>query len=432
MRLLKNRDYLVFASILILQYFISSTLIFVISAIFLGYKLIKNRFQSIRLYVPCVLILLLVSCASIMGIQNLFEGGSGTRDFIRDLFYYLSPVLFILLGQTMVKRRNDHLVGLLGTICISGTILSIYFLINALLNISSFLNGSVQSWRSTVGNGYIESALAIVFSVYLLKKHLFSKPLAIIIVVFNSLEMLLTLSRSNIIVLILFAFIFSLKKIKLNFFLSRGLQYLVIIGLGLLVLSMFPADGIIGQFFSKIMNSTNEISLRSDWASYDSVVNNWRGYETFCAVQQWNEYSLISQLIGKGFGERIYVGEVGSLVYLSISGESSAYIPVLHNGYSTLLIKNGIFGIIIYILFVLWLAYRGFLYANTKPVESKILLSSSITILILTFFICGLFKDNNLLVLMVLIGVSISKKQTYTSDVFCREATSQTFRVSRY
>lgn len=419
MKLLKNSDCLFFTLILLLQYFLPSTFIFIIGIIYFAFTLLKNKFPRIRLTISFALLLFLAGFASLIGLTNLFGGGTVTRDYVRDLFYYLSPLLFLMVGQVISIRYNNNLENVLESVCFAGTLLSVYFIFNALLHIPVLLNGSVQSWRSTIGNGYLESAVAIVFSVYLFKNGFFSKKKCIIFVSLNIIEILLTLSRSNIIVLMIFAFVFSLKRIRVDLVFTKIFKYGMLILIFLFVLSLFPAEGIFGQFFVKIMNSTNEISVRTNWGNYDSIVNNWRGYETYCAIEQWGNYDFVSQLFGKGFGERIYVGDVGVLVYKSLSGESAEYIPVLHNGYSTLLIKNGILGLAIYVLFVFFLFYKGVSISKKKKLEAKVLIAASITVFVLTFIICGLFKDNNLMVLMVITGFSISKQNSYLNKNYC-------------
>lgn len=163
------------------------------------------------------------------------------------------------------------------------------------------------------------------------------------------LVVLLTISFSRTTFLILICL--SIPFIKKYF--SIILKSFVMLGLVAMVIGkVFPE--ISHTFITKIQNSLVEISSNeSKWDDY-AIVTNWRGYEVYCAKQEFSRYNLPQKLIGKGFGARVDANGYAHLV------TSEEYLPYLHNGYYTTLIKMGLIGVFLNILY--WIA----LYMDKK------------------------------------------------------------------
>lgn len=126
-------------------------------------------------------------------------------------------------------------------------------------------------------------------------------------------------------------------------------RIIVLIGFCLMVVVIL-LPGVFGVFYDKLLNSFSEISSSNRW-TLDAIVQNWRGYEVYCARQTVLKYSPFESLFGKGFG-----ATVKTRYAWLVTGESQ--LPFLHNGYYTALIKGGMVGLILYImLFVMQLLF---------------------------------------------------------------------------
>jgi len=404
-----------FVIILVSQYFLPSTYIFLFGLFYLIFKyFIIKRYKNVYVDFPLKILFFIVIYTGFIGLINIANLYIGYKDYFRDLFYFISPIVFYLIGQ-MMFRDNDGHNEVVASIWISGLILSVICIVNSLINISTIFNGSVQTWRSTIGNGYYETTLSIIFTIYFLKNKTISNSIAFFSLLINGFIFLITFSRTNIIVLFVFAIVMlvlikdSLKSIK------WGLIIFGLLSVSYFILSMFDQNTVLGEFYYKISNSLDEMSTKSDWTEYSNIVRNWRGYESSCAMDQWNNYSGFNKIFGFGLGERIYVGEPGALVYKNAVGDEYKYLPVLHNGYSTMMIKGGIFGVFLYILVICSIFVTGcMLMKNKNYYYGKILISISILIFILSFFVCGIYKDNNMLQIVVLLGCcSECKRKNY-------------------
>ena len=96
----------------------------------------------------------------------------------------------------------------------------------------------------------------------------------------------------------------------------------------------------VGTFFTKVLNSFNEMaSTNKTWTRME-IIRNWRGYEIACAKEKFSAFSPLQKIFGGGFGATVDVHGYAYLV------TSEASIPFLHSGYYTTLIKAGIVGIV--------------------------------------------------------------------------------------
>ena len=127
-------------------------------------------------------------------------------------------------------------------------------------------------------------------------------------------------------------------------------------GMAMMVMwHIFP--DVADTFVYKINRSFTEVASSSENWNDSTVVSNWRGYEVHCAKQEFSKYTSMEKLFGKGFGATVDAHGYARLV----TSENS--LPYLHNGYYTTLIKMGIVGGALNIMY--WVA----LYRERKTKE---------------------------------------------------------------
>lgn len=156
-------------------------------------------------------------------------------------------------------------------------------------------------------------------------------------------------------------------------------------------------------FVLKIENTLVELSIKTDWSRYENIVQNWRGYEVFVALNQFNNFSLLQKIIGSGFGTLVPV-KYTNLVGVPLG---SGGIILLHNGYYTLLVKTGIFGLLCYLMFFCKLIFLSIKKYFDNAMTSIVLLVISIITLISTYTTTGIFKRSYSFVTLIFIGFLI-------------------------
>ncbi|ELS0455872.1 hypothetical protein R4Y71_002802, partial [Enterococcus faecalis] len=153
-------------------------------------------------------------------------------------------------------------------------------------------------------------------------------------------------------------------------------------------IKIFSTNGLLNEYINKIVTSFVEMSKDEDWSNKMNIVANWRGYETFSALNEFHRLNSLTKIIGNGFGAEIEVGYFAELV-----GGTGTTIPVLHNGYLSLLIKVGISGLLAYLFFLLSnIYYYVRLVVYQKNAYYKLILSSFLAILVFTYFSTGIFQ----------------------------------------
>ena len=212
------------------------------------------------------------------------------------------------------------------------------------------------------------------------------------------IEFIITLSRTNIMLFIVF-FLCVIWNRNLGNKIVRHLPKIAVIIIGFFLITKFLLpNNIVGDYVTKLFNSFTEVSANGDWYNSAMIQNHWRGYETHCALKEWENYNLVSQFIGRGFGKRILVGPYAFtlLKQLNSDGTPATTIAVLHNGYSTMLIKLGAVGVALYLAYYIILVSNGAIASKNKSVDrysARLFLGCGLFLLIVTYFLNGLYKD---------------------------------------
>jgi hypothetical protein len=130
----------------------------------------------------------------------------------------------------------------------------------------------------------------------------------------------------------------------------------------------------------------------------------WRAYE---AHMVYGEVDKEKQwLTGQGFGSTVDIGFEAKL-----DGEMTQHLSLTHNGFAYLYLKTGIFGMLIYLVMVLYL--YSFAYTTQKEplqvIGNNLLVGCAFYILISSFVVTGIFKPYDMATL--LIGGAFALKQ---------------------
>lgn len=263
------------------------------------------------------------------------------RNVLRDLFYVLPTVFMIFVG--MQYKEEDTKKSLFKTLFFYGAVISIKCLIQFFLNIDL----SFDNLRSVFGTGVYDVGFILplyFYCVYINRQRVFSSGWDKFFIVIMTLQILLCFGRIGIIgplvmicILLVICSFTSHEKAKIFRIISF---ILILIIIALLFMFYFLPESTIGTLVEKFSGSFQEIDSTQIISSTSEAMNHWRAYEIQAAQQQWGKQNLIIQMFGEGMGKGTEMEYIPySWNYLGTQNE----IPLLHNGFYTLLSKGGLF-----------------------------------------------------------------------------------------
>lgn len=336
---------------------------------------------------------------------GLFAGFANNSYLIlKDFYYFLLPVLFILTGILLACRLTIDVF--LKTLIYAGvvtsvlvTCISVYYMgFGSLSNpyAAHYAIGIVGTPGPPVALGAL--LLTRKFNIKLFTNLRFNLFLAV-----NALGVYMCASRTYLIIMLCFLLLLIADKIKKQWILP--VSFVIIIMVFLLPFDVFRPTATSNSFLDKLFGSFNELSI-GNYNTEEDINMKYRGYESFMALNQYLQ----------GTTKDWIFGGLGKLVDLKIFlrlGEDTEYefIPVLHNGWLYLLIKTGMIGIIAYLIVFSKLMvanWRKYARADERPV---IKLFAALTVgcilsLFFTNYIITAFFNVEMSILMITLGYS--------------------------
>jgi len=360
-----------------------------------------NYNSTFKLLTPVILLLLIGL------LSGPSYGNNVNRDYYRDIFYY-SKVIIFFLGSVFATRYLQSFDVFLKYFAIFIVCSSVKHLLAIALNFHHF--DSLYLYRNATGHEDMNEVifLSICLSRYFNKdfKSLIPevKPFLIITIVLVSLSFLAYLSRTMIIDFLIITLFLSNKINIREVFSKRNLHifYTIIIitclfSLVNLFVSLSSSNTLIDTIVEKFKGIPNEVfwnPKENSSASIEDIQNQWRGYEAYQGIVKFESGNSLQKMFGYGFGTLVDL-------HLTIKLANADYeqIPVLHNGYVFLLVKSGIFGLLLYLLFLYKLGFLKINYTYAEDLELfyfyQLLSALSIVSLFYTFANTGLFNPFN-------------------------------------
>lgn len=328
----------------------------------------------------------------------------------KDVYYYLPNIVVILLGFYLAFYYSEK-KSIIKTLCVSGLVSSIIGWGRLISNPSNF--SDFNKLRSSLSGNIYEIAIIVAIVIFfriICKECVFSKIKDIGIILVLTMQVLLSMGRTQIIILVcgLILIMFEAmlfyedkyKKIK------TILQIFIISGLAIAFVMFVVPEDMTDNLLDKFENTTTEIDATNEYNSTEDVMKNWRGYETQCAERQWKNYNLLEQIIGGGLGKAVSVQFV-PYTWKRFDMISGNNVPLLHNGYYTTLIKEGILGVIA----LVWIFLSNAIYIFTKKSFNEeqrkmliVLSAASIGVAIQTYVMRGIVSQETCLSWALMVG----------------------------
>lgn len=381
--------------LLVVQYLVPSEIAFLLNVFILITLSIKFKGIPKKIMPNFNLLLLLVVYLSVVTFISMFVSVINYRDIIRDIFYLLNGVCALLLGAFLSFRGLEFHKFANSFIAASLILLFKFwfeFFTKNIMNVYQLSTNSIEMWRETIGHGSLFSilCLAIIFSRIIPVDKRLNKWIQVSYCILAVAQFAITFSRTSIVLLCILLLFFNMKSISRTS-MKKIIVLFIMVCSGAFLYNYFKDNLLVQSFILKISKSFTELSVGNDYSNIASIQRNWRGYEVFSAIKEWKESTLYNQIFEFGLGKKIFVGQVSILV----DPNSNGWIPVLHNGYFTILIKGGLVGFIIYIFYYIFSFISGvFIYFKDKDEFSLYFCGAIVGLAITTIFLNGLFRDS--------------------------------------
>lgn len=304
-------------------------------------------------------------------------------EVLRDVAYMLKPIIGLILGYQLCR---DHLKRPMNILVNSGIGLAIAHVGILVFSVVFLHIRNLEDLRLYGGFFSDFEVYALIFLLFHDKfgvqvsrrKYWFSVAL-----LFFSIGMYF--ARTNFIQLV-FLFMAMKGYFVLN---TRSIRVIVtsviIIGVGYTAVYLYnPArkGSTIEAFLYKVKNTPIEpFKAKVDINNWKDFNDNYRSYETILTLRQAKEKGTRAIIMGQGMGSSV---DLKKKVWLQSS--YMRYIPFLHNGFMTVLLKSGILGDILLILSIVFL-FKKYPAVNADVATLNNLLVGTGVFLIISYYV---------------------------------------------
>lgn len=354
-----------------------------------------------------ILLLVPFPAMIIIGLGNSF--GFSSVDIIKDFWYFSLPVVSLLVGWIISKdwsARNlkKHLV-------IVSTVVSCLFLVKAIWLISFESVSFVEKyeWRQALGAGEFISVwgLFILFDLFYGKSDepIFKRRFIYLCMLINLMAVIVADSRTSLVLLFVGTFF---VFIPAHLGKKRRLYFAAMTFGGIVILAILSFSK--GDSTSSVGRLQNIVWEQFSFSFVDmaDINQKYRAFEALAGMRTFLEGTWIDQMIGFGFGKTI---DLGMIMTLGIPGEKNDYqfVPILHNGYIYILVKTGILGFLLYLMFIVrtFLAFTRVRVDPSKFFWPKLGITIMIGTLLSTFVVSGPFNKGGFFTTFLMLGIAL-------------------------
>jgi len=377
---------------------------FVISFVYYIFLLLKNHGKTyipiipgIRIYV-CIILIAIVIGMMVHPIRNV----------LRDAYYVLPTMLWVFIGYHLKKREKNNRYNIFKTLYIYGGCVSLVCMARFLFDFTLDFSEIKTIFTTNVYEiGFILPIF--IMEVLLTKRVVFSKLIDCFLIIVMTIQIILSLGRIAILQPIIALLVFSFILARYNSEQRKVFRKLMVLLLMFVVIftfifSILPSD-ITDIFADKLSYTLDEVDSTKNINSVSEAMSNWRGYEIQLAWEQWKESNIWKQIFGAGMGKSFYIEYVPTTWQSFVINNE---IPLLHNGFFTLLPKIGFLGMSVFVYIFLGCIYKGWKYIRdpfvNKDGSCTFLVGIMIASIATTYVACGPVRQGTFLAWGLLLG----------------------------
>ena len=381
--------------------YVDGPISFFVGCLFLFYCIARQGFKinKINQLVPMLLILA-------VGIIAGFNQMNSIQDFLRDIYYFTQPIIYIYVGYYLYKyygKRYD----LLYTMVIVAWILSIVYLVRVAQNPAViFESTDITDIRTEIGKETVIQTVAVILITTQKIKVDRNRILlyAPIIIVF-----ILQFSRAAFGTLAIYFLVYSFvnrQKFSSKTFFGIMAGLLVVLTAVMLLPSELLAD-LIARFAKSVTEVSSTTTVNWD---LDTAYQHWRGYEIYIVLEEFKNGSFLQKCFGHGLGNRTELGHG-----ITLLGMTS--IPVFHNGYIQVLSKTGIVGVGALLFFYgkTFLSAAKYKACQNEDIANlaQCVMSYTLGILFYSYVKSGIFRGSSIVEYCILVGILVAQISEY-------------------
>ena len=353
---------------------------------------------------------------AIMMILWFFGGicANGLRASLRDAYYFMPSILWICIGY-ILSINLEKLKGrsVVKTIYVFGLINALHCFASFVISGDSSFNGIRQTFVSNVYDIGFVVAL-IVHQLFLKERYYFSKKTDIGILLILVIQVALSLGRISIAEPVLAVFIMLITvMLTEGFNRSFSGDFKVLLGFFCFIciaLIIMPHSATT-VLLSKISRTFLEIDASETISSVDQAIINWRAYEIQSALDQWMGSGISVKLFGAFLGKGVHIAYVP---YSWSEMVQNNEIPLLHNGYLTVLPKMGLLGLLLFLSVYVALihkAIKAIRFGFSTKSQGILLLAITVSAVFVTYVVRGPIAEQAFLVWSILVGYLTGKME---------------------
>ncbi len=350
-----------------------------------------------------------------LGLHGIYS--NSLYDVGKDLWYFSGPVVYISFGYLVFERLGSW-QRLVQPLVIIGAYACLGTIVTVVQHRGELLASPVSK---TIGSSWAPAHLLLTLPTIVLVFMRYAGLPTIGVTrltavrattyILATIEVLATFSRTHMVCLAAGL----VCTVNPRFTPRRVRNYTVVLlgGAVLLVLAsgFFHSSrvgALIELFFEKTANTSSEVNVHS-YETFEDINLNWRGFEASRAAKTYGEFGDTEKLFGGGFGTNVDLGFAMKLLG-SHGWEYLEFIPLLHNGYTELLVKTGLLGLSLFIAFfiqIVVMALREFRKSEKCAKLNGLLLLWAVFVFVMTQgALTGILNKGELAPVLFLLGAT--------------------------
>lgn len=382
---------------LVLYLFVSNKIVWILYLLYLVFIAVARM----KLKLNPLTILVLLFLPLLWGLMMSYN--SDVYHFIQGFFYLSIPLILLVIGfqLTRIFTVDQYFY----SIVIIGNLIALLFIIITIIKagFGSFLSPYTET-RFVVASGSPACILSLVVAAYSEQFNLKIFKTAwgrYLTIVLNLIAIYLFAGRTYWVMLFIYVILFSVKTMRKDRLMFYGFLFLGALLLFSVIIKSKTGLTFQNSMLYKLLYSFAEIRV-SDFSDYEDVNTYYRGYEAYRSWITFTEGSLAEKIFGGGYGQLV---KLDTEVWLD--GRYWSAVPIVHNGFFFILVKEGAMGLVLILLFFWYLVRTGMKSFNSSDPSgqfmSVFILSSAASMFMTNFVVSGLFSHEMALV-MITIG----------------------------